>query len=62
MSTDTDRIVNFCNSFHQFWSLPFQVIVSLALLYQQVCMNTWDSMYGIITYILGNSMHYVPKM
>lgn len=25
MSTDTDRIVNFCPSFHQFWSLPFQV-------------------------------------
>lgn len=38
MSTDSDRIVNFCASFHQFWSLPFQVIVSLALLYQQVHM------------------------
>ncbi len=37
MSTDSDRIVNFCASFHQFWSLPFQVVVSLALLYQQVC-------------------------
>ncbi|XP_064395751.1 ATP-binding cassette sub-family C member 10-like [Halichondria panicea] len=36
MSTDTDRIVNFCSSFHQFWSLPFQVIISLGLLYQQV--------------------------
>lgn len=36
MSTDTDRIVNFCASFHQFWSLPFQVLVSLGLLYQQV--------------------------
>ena len=36
MSTDTDRIVNFCQSFHQFWSLPFQVVVSLFLLYQQV--------------------------
>ncbi|CAB3994460.1 multidrug resistance-associated 7-like [Paramuricea clavata] len=36
MSTDTDRIVNFCQSFHQFWSLPFQVAVSLYLLHQQV--------------------------
>ena len=36
MSTDTDRIVNFCPSFHQFWSLPFQVSVSLYLLYEQV--------------------------
>lgn len=26
MSTDTDRILNFCPSFHAFWSLPFQVI------------------------------------
>ncbi|KAH9492912.1 Multidrug resistance-associated protein 7 [Bulinus truncatus] len=36
MSTDTDRILNFCPSFHAFWSLPFQIIVSLVLLYQQV--------------------------
>nr|KAG5712893.1 hypothetical protein BaRGS_007490 [Batillaria attramentaria] len=36
MSTDTDRIVNFCPSFHSFWSLPFQVAVSLYLLYEQV--------------------------
>lgn len=36
MSTDTDRIVNFCPTFHQFWSLPFQVVLSLYLLYQQV--------------------------
>ena len=36
MSTDTDRIVNFCPSFHLFWSLPFQIAVSLYLLYQQV--------------------------
>ncbi|KAF5302801.1 hypothetical protein FQA39_LY01981 [Lamprigera yunnana] len=25
MSTDTDRIVNSCPSFHAFWSIPFQV-------------------------------------
>lgn len=25
MSTDTDRIVNACPSFHAFWSIPFQV-------------------------------------
>lgn len=36
ISTDTDRIVNFCQSFHQFWSLPIQVIIALVLLYQQV--------------------------
>lgn len=26
MSTDTDRIVNSCPSFHAVWSIPFQVI------------------------------------
>ncbi|XP_060564564.1 ATP-binding cassette sub-family C member 10-like isoform X2 [Ruditapes philippinarum] len=36
MSTDTDRIVNFCPSFHAVWSLPFQIAVSLYLLHQQV--------------------------
>jgi len=36
MSTDTDRVINFTNSFHQFWSLPFQVAVSLYLLYRQL--------------------------
>ena len=36
MSTDTDRVVNFCPSFHAFWSLPFQVAVSLYLLHSQV--------------------------
>uniref|UniRef100_A0A8C6V795 ATP-binding cassette sub-family C member 10 n=2 Tax=Elapinae TaxID=42168 RepID=A0A8C6V795_NAJNA len=36
MSTDTDRLVNFCFSFHELWSLPFQFAVTLYLLYQQV--------------------------
>ena len=51
MSTDTDRIVNFCPSFHQFWSLPFQVAVSLYLLHRQVCMSTTQiqSFYIVLT-------------
>ncbi|NXE87494.1 MRP7 protein, partial [Menura novaehollandiae] len=36
MSTDTDRLVNFCLSFHEVWSLPFQLAITLYLLYQQV--------------------------
>ncbi|XP_059473692.1 ATP-binding cassette sub-family C member 10 [Neocloeon triangulifer] len=36
MSTDTDRIVNSCASFHAFWSIPFQIAVTLYLLYLQV--------------------------
>ncbi|XP_070788596.1 ATP-binding cassette sub-family C member 10 [Pituophis catenifer annectens] len=36
MSTDTDRLVNFCFSFHELWSLPFQFAITLYLLYQQV--------------------------
>uniref|UniRef100_A0AC35TL38 ABC transporter domain-containing protein n=1 Tax=Rhabditophanes sp. KR3021 TaxID=114890 RepID=A0AC35TL38_9BILA len=36
ISIDTDRISNFCNSFHSFWSMPFQFIVALALIYREV--------------------------
>ncbi|KAM4612066.1 ATP-binding cassette sub-family C member 10 isoform 2-T2 [Polymixia lowei] len=36
MSTDTDRVVNFFNSFHELWSLPFQFSIALYLLYLQV--------------------------
>lgn len=36
MSTDTGRLVNFCLSFHEVWSLPFQFVITLYLLYQQV--------------------------
>ncbi|XP_077426239.1 ATP-binding cassette sub-family C member 10 isoform X2 [Vanacampus margaritifer] len=36
MSTDTDRVVNFFNSFHELWSLPFQLAIALYLLYVQV--------------------------
>lgn len=36
MSTDTDRIVNSCVSFHSFWSIPFQLVTALYLLYTQL--------------------------
>ncbi|XP_058497006.1 ATP-binding cassette sub-family C member 10 isoform X1 [Solea solea] len=36
MSTDSDRVVNFFNSFHELWSLPFSFSVTLYLLYLQV--------------------------
>ncbi|KFQ26676.1 Multidrug resistance-associated protein 7 [Mesitornis unicolor] len=36
MSTDTGRLINFCLSFHEVWSLPFQFAITLYLLYQQV--------------------------
>ncbi|NXJ48792.1 MRP7 protein, partial [Spizaetus tyrannus] len=36
MSVDTGRLVNFCLSFHEVWSLPFQFAITLYLLYQQV--------------------------
>uniref|UniRef100_A0A672ZD64 ATP-binding cassette, sub-family C (CFTR/MRP), member 10 n=1 Tax=Sphaeramia orbicularis TaxID=375764 RepID=A0A672ZD64_9TELE len=36
MSTDTDRVVNFFNSFHELWSMPFRFSVTLYLLYLQV--------------------------
>ncbi|NXD78404.1 MRP7 protein, partial [Halcyon senegalensis] len=36
MSMDTSRLVNFCLSLHEVWSLPFQFAITLYLLYQQV--------------------------
>lgn len=36
MSTDTDRIVNSCPSFHALWSIPLQLAVTFYLLYTQV--------------------------
>ena len=36
MSTDADRIINFGPSLHAVWSLPFQLIVTIGLLYQQL--------------------------
>ncbi|NXX42242.1 MRP7 protein, partial [Tricholaema leucomelas] len=36
MSTDAARLVNFCTSFHELWSLPFQFAITLYLLYEQV--------------------------
>ena len=36
MSTDTDRVVNFGPSLHAVWSLPFQLIVTVGLLWQQL--------------------------
>ncbi|UJR20680.1 hypothetical protein I4U23_023801 [Adineta vaga] len=36
MSTDSDRIVNFFQSFHAFWSLPVQIAIVLYLLYEQI--------------------------
>ncbi|KAJ8001994.1 hypothetical protein DPEC_G00175190 [Dallia pectoralis] len=36
MSTDSDRVVGFFNSFHAVWSLPFQFSIALYLLYLQV--------------------------
>ncbi|XP_068012904.1 ATP-binding cassette sub-family C member 10 isoform X1 [Melanerpes formicivorus] len=36
MSTDAARLVNFCISFHEVWSMPFQFAITLYLLYEQV--------------------------
>lgn len=40
MSTDTDRIVNSCISFHSFWSIPFQVRLSKNTYFQFAICNT----------------------
>lgn len=39
MTSDVDRVANFCTSFHMFWSLPLQIIVTLYMLYTQASYN-----------------------
>lgn len=36
MSIDSDSVVNAFPSIHAFWSLPFQILITLYLLYQQI--------------------------
>ena len=36
MSVDTERVMDICTSFHDFWSLPVQIGVALYLLHAQV--------------------------
>ncbi|KAL6434970.1 hypothetical protein ACFW04_005255 [Cataglyphis niger] len=36
MSTDSDRLVNSCPSFHTFWSIPLQLFMTLYLLHKQI--------------------------
>lgn len=36
ISTDTDRIVGACASFHALWSIPLQLTVTLYLLYMHL--------------------------
>ncbi|XP_076628531.1 ATP-binding cassette sub-family C member 10 [Colletes latitarsis] len=36
ISTDSDRLVNSCPSFHAFWSIPLQLVVTLYLLQKQI--------------------------
>lgn len=36
MSTDVDRIVSFCTSFHAFWSMPVNIGIALYLLHKEM--------------------------
>ncbi|XP_072498338.1 ATP-binding cassette sub-family C member 10 isoform X1 [Notamacropus eugenii] len=36
LGTDSERLLNFANSFHEAWGLPLQLSITLYLLYQQV--------------------------
>ncbi|XP_038071457.1 multidrug resistance-associated protein 7-like [Patiria miniata] len=36
MSVDSERIINVCRSFHELWSLPVKIAVSLFFLHQQL--------------------------
>ncbi|XP_060078897.1 ATP-binding cassette sub-family C member 10-like [Ylistrum balloti] len=36
LGTDTDRMMGFCHCFHALWSLPFETIICMYILYQLV--------------------------
>ncbi|XP_033736227.1 multidrug resistance-associated protein 7-like [Pecten maximus] len=36
LGTDTDRMMGFCHCFHALWSLPFETVICLYILYQLV--------------------------
>jgi len=49
MSTDTNNLVNACNSFHSMWSVPFQVKLNNI---NVLCIN------NIINKLIINIMHF----
>lgn len=56
ISTDVDCIVNFCNSFHAFWSLPVQLIIALYLLHREVGMAFLSGLMAAILLIPFNKL------
>ena len=52
MSIDADAVVNAFPSFHSFWSLPFQIAITLYLLYSQIGISFVIIFYFIIFFIL----------
>ena len=59
MSTDTDRIVNSCASFHSLWSIPFQLFTTLYLLYTQLGVAFLSGVFFAIALIPIN--RYIAK-
>jgi membrane protein YdbS with pleckstrin-like domain len=48
-AVDVQQVQDVVSSFHQFWSLPFQVLVTLYLLYRQV---RWAFLGGLVLLIV----------
>lgn len=67
MSTDVERVTNVCYAFHSLWSIPFQIVVSMYLLYTQVGLSFLAGiafivvLFPINNYIVSRMNHYIGK-
>lgn len=64
MSIDNDSIVNAFPSFHSFWSLPFQIFITLYLLYSQIGLSFLVGVAFVIILIPINKLlsDYIGKV
>lgn len=64
MSIDNDSVVNAFPSFHSFWSLPFQLIITLYLLYLQIGLSFLVGVFFVIILIPINKFlsDYIGKV
>jgi hypothetical protein len=64
MSIDCETIVNVFPSIHQFWSIPFQIVITFYLLYQQIGLSFLVGIGFVVVVTPINKVlsHYIAKL
>ena len=64
MSIDCETIVNVFPSIHQFWSIPFQIVITFYLLYQQIGLSFLVGICFVVVVTPINKIlsHYIAKL